>query len=234
MPRDSNGRYTLPPGTYGQPNTTIESARYNRFVDDIAQDMNTPRPITAGGTGASSAAGAITNLGGVSTDYINSLLRGIVMHFPISSPPDGWLICDGSAVSRAAYSELFDLIGTSYGAGNGSSTFNLPDLRGEFIRGADLGRGVDTGRQVGSTQSDDVKPPTHTGTTNSTGAHTHTYSIVTIGGGVNFASGGTYAIELTSDSTGSGGTHSHTLTTNASGGTETRPRNVALVPCIKV
>ena len=63
MPRDGSGVYSTPPGTHGTPNTTILSANYNSNVDDVAADLNTPRPIVAGGTGASDAATARTNLG---------------------------------------------------------------------------------------------------------------------------------------------------------------------------
>lgn len=62
------------------------------------------------------------------------------------SPPDGWLRCDGSAVSRATYSDLFLAISTTYGAGDGSTTFNVPDFRGKTIVGA----GQDTTRQLTS------------------------------------------------------------------------------------
>ena len=63
MPRDGSGVYSTPPGTHGTPNTTILSANYNSNVDDVAADLNTPRPIVAGGTGATTAAGALTALG---------------------------------------------------------------------------------------------------------------------------------------------------------------------------
>jgi phage-related tail fiber protein len=73
--------------------------------------------------------------------------------------PAGWLYCNGQAVSRTVYEALFAAIGTTYGAGNGSTTFTLPDLRGEFVRGWDDGRAVDVGRVFGSKQSQLV--PTH-------------------------------------------------------------------------
>lgn len=77
---------------------------------------------------------------------------GKVAHFAGSSAPAGWLKANGAAVSRAAYANLFAAIGTTYGAGDGFNTFNLPDLRGEFIRGWDDGRGVDASRALGSSQ----------------------------------------------------------------------------------
>ena len=113
---------------------------------------------------------------------------------------------DGTAVSRTTYADLFTAIGTTFGAGNGSTTFNLPDLRGEFVRGYDDGRGVDSGRVFGSSQSDELK------------AHTHGYNQTVNGGSGRPGGNDGYALASTTDS---------------SGGTETRPRNVALLYCIK-
>lgn len=77
---------------------------------------------------------------------------GAVAHFARNSAPTGWLKANGAAVSRTTYAPLFAAIGTQFGAGDGSNTFNLPDLRGEFLRSWDDARGVDTGREFGSAQ----------------------------------------------------------------------------------
>jgi phage-related tail fiber protein len=69
---------------------------------------------------------------------------GMVSFFGNSTAPTGWISCTGAAISRSTYSDLFSAIGTTYGSGDGSSTFNIPDMRGEFIRGWDGGRGVDS------------------------------------------------------------------------------------------
>src|SRR3954467_9675435 len=69
MPRDGSNVYHRPPGTDAVTDTTIESSKYNGFVADVVQDLNTPRPIVAGGTGASSAAEALANLKGESAAY---------------------------------------------------------------------------------------------------------------------------------------------------------------------
>lgn len=69
---------------------------------------------------------------------------GAVNAFAGANAPDGYLICNGGAISRSIYSDLYEAIGTTYGTGDGSTTFNLPDLRGEFVRGLDGGRGIDT------------------------------------------------------------------------------------------
>ena len=78
---------------------------------------------------------------------------GLVAHFAMPYAPPGWLKCDGSPVSRSTYPALFAAIGTTYGAGDGSTTFSLPDLRGEFIRGwSSDSPTVDVGRMFGSAQ----------------------------------------------------------------------------------
>lgn len=61
---------------------------------------------------------------------------GLFMWWTQTTAPDGWLICDGSQVSRITYSDLFSVIGTTFGSGDGSTTFTLPDLRAAFVRGA--------------------------------------------------------------------------------------------------
>jgi len=95
---------------------------------------------------------------------------GIVEYFAGSSAPAGSIIADGTALSRSTYAELFSAIGVTYGTGDGSTTFNLPDLRGEFIRGLDNGRGLDVGRALGTEQSHSLQRhnhylPTETSTT---------------------------------------------------------------------
>lgn len=87
----------------------------------------------------------------------NNDMVGMVAGFAMNSAPEGWLIANGTAVSRVTYARLFSRIGTLYGSGDGSTTFNLPDARGVVLRGADLGSGRDTGRVFGSYQPDAVK-----------------------------------------------------------------------------
>ncbi len=106
---------------------------------------------------------------------------GSIMPFagPDSKVPDGWMLCDGTAVSRSTYSDLFDVISTSWGNGDTSTTFNLPDLRGTFLRGVAGTSGKDpdvssrtnpfggnTGNAVGSFQIDAFQGHRH----NSTGS----------------------------------------------------------------
>ena len=93
------------------------------------------------------------------TDTAGNMV-GQIGAFGQATAPSGWLICDGSAINGQAeglYEALWNKIGTTYG-GSGQTSFNLPDCRGEFLRGFDDGRGTaDTGRAIASTQTDTVK-----------------------------------------------------------------------------
>lgn len=98
---------------------------------------------------------------------------GAVIFLASNAAPTGYLKANGAAVSRTTYAALFAAIGTTFGAGDGSTTFNLPDMRGMFPRGWDDGRGVDTGRALGSFQDSANQSHLHTGTVDSSGSHTH-------------------------------------------------------------
>lgn len=157
---------------------------------------------------------------------------GMVAAFAAADAPDGWLICDGAEISRVDYARLFARIGTVYGAGDGSTTFNLPDLRGEFIRGFDDGRGVDAGRAFGSAQTDQLQSHKH-----DDAGHTHAYTQNVPGWGASFQDGATDGSTI--GNTGSGSANLGDPTDSGTGagtprhGTETRPRNLALNYCIK-
>ena len=133
---------------------------------------------------------------------------GSVVAFAMSTAPTGWLKANGAEVSRTTYAALFAAIGTTFGVGDGSTTFNLPELRGEFVRGWDDSRGVDTARVFGSAQGQGIQ------------SHTHTSAAVVAG------DNGLVTSDLANKL-------SNTGVTGATGGTETRPRNVALLYCIK-
>ncbi|WMY90957.1 phage tail protein [Snodgrassella communis] len=87
------------------------------------------------------------------TQDINATPAGAVMYFAMDAAPVGWLKANGAVVSRTLYANLFAAIGTRFGVGDGKTTFNLPDLRGEFLRCWDDGRNVDSGRSFGSWQT---------------------------------------------------------------------------------
>lgn len=185
----------------------------------------------------------------------NSTPPGIVSPYAGTSAPNGYLMCFGDPVSRTNYSRLFDVIGTTFGAGDGTTTFNLPDLRGEFVRGFDAGKGVDPSRVFGSRQLGQNEAHVHTGSALSAGFHSHTGSTSTAGshyhGGVarvggqfidgndrafreaiagvtDYAGDHSHALSINGN-----GDHVHTLSINSTGGTEARPRNVAMNFIIK-
>lgn len=88
------------------------------------------------------------------TSTANLVSVGTISIWPRSTAITGWAECDGAAISRTTYAALFGIIGTTYGTGDGSTTFNIPNLRGGFVRGWDHGAGVDPGRVFGSYQAD--------------------------------------------------------------------------------
>ena len=167
-------------------------------------------------------------------DLLGMVPSGTVLYFAGQTAPAGWLKANGAAVSRTAYAALFAAIGTTYGLGDGRSTFNLPDLRGEFIRGWDDGRGVDTPRPMGSAQTDAVRQHYHgigyISPNNDDGAFVVRNWTTAEQQNLQFINGnGNSAIRTLSAS-------SNLSTTNAideSAG-ETRPRNVALLAIIKI
>ena len=167
---------------------------------------------------------------------------GTILAHAANTPPTGFLECNGSAISRSTYATLFATISTTFGVGDGSSTFALPDLRGQFIRGwANTGT-TDASRVFGSTQTDQNKN------------HTHTTNSTTLTGGIRkisegFLAGGSATGVFTKTSDGNNsitgasstspvggvdfdGTHSHTIASSG-GGDEARPKNLALMYIIK-
>ena len=163
---------------------------------------------------------------------------GIVSYFAGAAAPAGWMLCNGAAISRTVYARLFAAIGTSYGPGDGSTTFNLPDLRGEFIRGWDNGRGADPGRVFGSWQDSQNRRHQHSGTTYASGGHSHGVSIPskpngTGSGPIAMVDGASGITGYQTYNTTASGSHAHNFDTSGEGGNEARPRNVALLACIK-
>lgn len=128
--------------------------------DNLFPIASLPVSIYNGGTGATTAAQARTNLG-LSTLLIPS---GTIAMWPTGTAPTDWLLCDGTAVSRTTYSTLFVLFGTTFGAGNGSTTFNLPNYKNRMPYGADT---VAIGATGGSADSI-VVSHTHVATSTST------------------------------------------------------------------
>lgn len=148
---------------------------------------------------------------------LNAVPPGAIMYFATANAPTGWLKANGALVSRTTYARLFAAIGTLHGAGDGSTTFKLPDLRGEFIRGADDGRGVDSGRTVGSSQGQSYQTHTHTSTMTTVGQHTHISSTDSTGGHLHPITISAGGVHSHSGTTANGGVHNHSASTSGSG-----------------
>lgn len=178
-----------------------------------ATALATARNIQVSGdvTGTASFDGS-ANINIAATLAAQPVPAGSVFNFAASTAPTGYLECSGAAVSRTTYAALFAVTSTTFGVGDGSTTFNLPNLRGEFVRGFDNGRGVDASRAFGSAQSDELK------------AHTHT---TTFPNSDDPSNGTRHVTGSNADSA------DEVFTSSSTGGAETRPRNIALLYCIK-
>ncbi|WP_177431272.1 MULTISPECIES: phage tail protein [unclassified Pseudomonas] len=139
---------------------------------------------------------------------------GAIIPFPKAEVPAGYLELNGSVQSIAAYPDLAAYLGTTFNKGDeGAGNFRLPESRGEFLRGWDHGRGVDAGRGIGSWQADEFKSHFHT--TNNTSYAGSDPTLWPYG------------------DAGSGSITAPSVQTNTAGGIETRPRNLAVMWCIK-
>lgn len=244
MPRGIDGSYSLPNGSLVTVGETIAPSQHNPPLQDIAQAMTGSlsrdgqggmrAAFNGGGFRATNLAAGVQPTDAVIMSQLTAgsgVPAGTVVDFAGATVPTGWLICAGQALSRVDFPDLFAALGTTYGAPSGA-TFNLPDTRGRVVAGRDVDSGGFAGRLTtpnsqtlgasGGTQTVTLttgQMPTHThevtGSTNSAGAHTHSYSrpnnVSSVGGG------GTpvYSAGDVVSNTGSGGDHSHTISVSA-------------------
>jgi microcystin-dependent protein len=235
----------------------IQGASINAYVDGTPGDLDMPGRLvfstTADGAASPTERLRITSkgeigLGGANYGTFGQVLTsngvglaptwqsptltvpaGSVSWFAGNTAPSGYLSCDGSAINRTTYAILFAAIGTTHGVGNGSTTFNIPDLRGEFIRGLDGGRGIDSGRTLGSAQAQSYQSHNHAITDPG-----HFHTSISSDGQLSPASNDTTPGEFGAKNIYENTTSQVTgITINNNGSTETRPRNIALLPIIK-
>jgi microcystin-dependent protein len=279
MPRNSSGVYTLPAGNPVAGDTTIDTEWANPTMSDIGNEITNslPRDGSAGMTGPLMLARqAISPMEAVPLSQIESVLSGESNYVPAgvvlymagnylndsitNPPPAGWLVCDGSSRSTTTFADLFAAIGYTYG-GSGSN-FNLPDLRGMFVRGYDSTNSVDPGRSFGSVQADTNKSHTHGVVDN---GHQHDQGTLDISAHAITDPGHAHNITASASAAQGGSSHTdlapsgvttttsvkanitiadHTITgltsknaadvtVSADGGTESRPKNVAMTPVIR-
>ncbi|RBH53181.1 MULTISPECIES: phage tail protein [Pseudomonas] len=158
---------------------------------------------------------------------------GAIVAFAMAAVPAGYLKANGAAVSRTAYANLFAYLGTYYGVGDGVSTFNLPDLRGDFIRGWDDGRGLDPHRAIGVRQMGQNAAHTHTASSDVQGDHAHGIWPLSINLSTSTGAGHYSVQPNLGQSSSTAGAHRHNITVDASGGSDPRPNNIAMMYCIK-
>jgi len=247
-----------------QPGNKIFSSSINTNFNDVATFLNTTlldsTNIQNAGIATSNIANsAITTaliadtnvtLGKLATPVQNALApSGAIIATGSTSAPTGWLLCNGAAVSRTTYAALFTAIGTNFGYGDNSSTFNLPDFRGRFLRMVDGGLGRDpdyasrtamatggaSGDNVGSIQGAQSQLVSHTHTATDSG-HAHNYYWASASGGGNKP---TMTNPSTNDNSGTYGPYSTESSTasitvsTASNSNDTRPTNAYIQYIIK-
>ena len=188
--------------------------------------------------------------GALSFTSVQGVPTGAVFCMAVATVPSGYLECDGTAVSRTTYAALFAVIGTQYGNPN-STQFRVPDLRGEFVRGFDNNRNIDSGRSIGSSQGSQNAQHNHSASATSTaGAHSHSLNyqrkqvedtgtafVTDIRRQGGDGDGGSTTF---TNNTDSGFMNNATVSVSTSvsianqGGNESRPRNVAMMYVIKI
>lgn len=188
-------------------------------------------PHTFANGAVAQAADVNANFGALATAVEQAAPSGSIVAYGGATAPAGWLLCNGAAVSRTTYAALFAAIGTAHGQGDGSTTFNLPDTRGLFLRGVDgaaardpdvaartaAATGGNTGNAVGSVQLDALK------------SHGHSVSNGSTSLGFNPGSSGTQRVVNSGAADGN-----NTVTAQATGGSETRPKNLSVHYLIKI
>jgi len=255
MPRDANGVYSLPSGYLAVTGQTILASQHNPPLEDIGNALTGSLPRNGSAGMLSDLAMGSNKITGLSpgTDPTDAVAKsqidnffpvGIIVDFAGSSAtvPANWLLCYGQAVSRSTYAALFACIGTTYGAGDSTTTFNLPDYRGRVGAGKDDMGGTSANRltgQAGGVNGDNLAAVggtethqlttaqlaahTHTGSTASAGDHSHTTPTGTLTGGVTAITGQSSTGGTLSTSTN--GAHTHTVSIANAGG-DTAHNNV--------
>ncbi|AWH47943.1 phage tail protein [Stenotrophomonas sp. SAU14A_NAIMI4_5] len=233
----------------GQP---YPGARLIAAQNEPAGNIGNPLERSANLADVPNKVEARRNLGVVSAEETRQMApAGMIGTFAGSNAPTGWLKANGAQVAKDAYPALYAAVGDLYtpaGQSPSAGSFFLPDLRGLFPRFWDDGRGNDAGRSLGSNQGDQLAAHAHSGRTSEAGDHEHDSSFgegnkhtaaAPYGmsphrpGNRNAGSSGGVDYDNYAWQTSTDGRHAHDFTTGVTGGNETRPKNVALLACIK-
>lgn len=225
----SNGNFSLVPVYLAVPGTPITSAQHNAPLEDIAVELNATvrrdgtRPMQASlpmggnkitGLAAATDAGDAVTFGQAQA----AIAPGVINMFGGSQAPSGSLLCNGAAYSRTAYPALFAVIGTTYGAGDGANTFNVPNLQGRVPVGAGAGYGLGSTGGAATVALTEAQMPahSHSGTTSTNGEHTHGGVPNYIGDVDRGTLGSVFSLDIPSQ-TLPAGSHNHTFTTDSRG-----------------
>jgi microcystin-dependent protein len=217
-------------------NTIVGGATTQLIVNGNARITG----ILTVGTSSVTINGSTNTISGVSsvTDDFGGYLTippGAVQFFARNTAPNGWMKANGANISRSAYAALFNALGTTFGTGDGSTTFTLPDMRGEFPRGWDDGRGADSARSFGTAQGDAIRNLTGFADIRGDGAP----------GAHHYTTSGTSGVFVTPDNISKTQHSANSRTVTSSHGikfdaanlvptaAENRPRNISLLACIK-
>jgi microcystin-dependent protein len=211
-------------GSMGDPGPQGATGPAGQSVDITAEPAGTNCPH--GGVKLESATG---------TSYVCNggdavAPTGAVVAFAGNMPPDGWLLCDGTAISRTTYADLFTVIGTAWGEGDAATTFNVPDMRGRFLRGTDhaAGRDPDAGGRIASASGGNIGDRVGTLEGDQFRAHSHSYA------GAFTVDGGVVTGHIQGGSSTGFTVWGNPGTTSGAGGSESRPLNVGVNYIIKI
>jgi microcystin-dependent protein len=242
---DNSGKIQFSSG--GTARTVISADASNSIIDvkddrSLVVKANGVTIVTGNSTDVTTTvpvvlpAAPTTTLQAATKGYVDGLTgspAGIIAPFAGTSAPSGWLACQGQAISRSTYATLFTAIGTTWGSGDGSTTFNLPDLRGVFLRGTGTNATGSSsgavGPSVGAYAADTYLNHSHAVTDPG-----HSHSVESFGspglspGGTTYRTGsGSFSASTGNSTTGL------TVNTSTTGGTETKPKNYGILYIIK-
>ena len=210
---------------------------FNNIATAVATKADINSPALSGVPTAPTASAGTSTTQIATCAFVGSAVgtaspTGSIAMWPTNSAPSGYLLCAGAAVSRTTYAALFAVIGTTFGAGDGSTTFNLPDYRDRMPIGAGTSYAVNT---KGGSKDAIVVAHTHTGTTSTNGDHNHTSKWGQAAQGTAWSAIGntvsSYSLAVDAAATTTAGAHNHTFTTDSTGSSGT---NANLPPYIGI